>query len=72
MFLSVPTNHWCIPVLEVALVTLVINFQMVLLHMSPKVAVAPHLLTTVRTLQQSVTVSFRKMDHDGAFLGVGM
>ena len=63
--LSVPANHRSISVLEITLVTFEINLQMVLLHVPPKVAVAPYFLTTIRALQQSVTVSLRKFDHVG-------
>ena len=51
--------------LEITLVTFEINLQMVLLHVSPKVAIASHFLIAVKTLIQSVTISFRKFDHGG-------
>ena len=63
--LSVPANHRSISMLEITLVTFEINLQMVLLHVSPKVAIASHFLIAVKTLIQSVTIPFRKFDHGG-------
>ena len=71
VFLSVPAHHMSISVLEVTLATFEINLQMVLLHVSPKVAVALHFLIAVKTVQQSLTVSLREFDHAG-ILGVGV
>ena len=72
MFLSVSANNRRISVLEITLVTFEINLQMVLLHVSPEVAVTPHFFTTIKTLQQSIAVSVRKFDHDGRLFLVGM
>ena len=65
VFLSVPADHRLLPVLEIALVTLEVDLEMVNSNVSPKVAVALHLLTAIETLQQSVAVSFGKFDHGG-------
>ena len=72
MLLSVSANNRRISVLEITLVTFEINLQMVFLHVSSEVAVTPDLFTTIKTLQQSITVPVRKFDHDGRLFWVGM